>query len=351
MIPALWSKRKIYSTKYTPSNPIVLDLSKYGVTTDFVREIDVQVTGTLDTGSGGAGTATGKTNPEDLLVNATLTTNPVVATALPFNNVTGRTLLVDDAFWRGCFRKSPAIVDNTGNNTVSISWKLHLARQGVKKGIEYGLDMTRYTSAILSLRFGDQSTLYTGSSNTWDLSTLTVNVFVTSAFNVTPNQIHAHELFEQTYPITQSQSDFLINNLSPGWMYTDFYFMLERNNALVNDILTNIDIEGGGRVWVPQGDTNAELIQKTFTLDNFDGSVVSSDDPDKNTNTALITGIYGITMRNNSGMYSRQIDSLVAQIISKLAVTYTSGTQQLRLAGRRMVPGAVYKAPTASKSA
>jgi hypothetical protein len=348
MIPALWSKRKIYSTKYTPSNPIVLDLTKYGVTTDFVGEIDIELTGTLNTGSGGIGTATGKTNPEDLLLNCTLTTNPVVATCIPFNNVSGRTLLVDDAFWRGCFRKSPAIVDNSGNVTVNTTWKLHLKRQGVKKGIEYGLDMTRYTSAILNLRFGDQTTLYTGSSNTWDMSTLTVNVYVHSAFNVSPSQIHASELFEQTYPITQTQSDFLINNLSPGWMYTDWYFMLERNNALVNDVLTNIDIEGGGRIWVPQGDTNANIIQKTFTLDNFDGSVVSPDDPDKNTNTALITGIYGISMRNNSGMYSRQIDSLVAQIISKLAVTYVSGTQSLRLAGRRMVPGAVYKAPKAA---
>lgn len=344
MIPALWSRRKIFSAPYTPTNPIVLDLAKYGVTTDFVKEIEIEVTGTLDTGSAGAGTATGKTNPDDLLVNCTLTTNPVVATAQPFNNVSGRSLLVDDAFQNGCFRKSPQIIDNLGSTTVNATWVLHLVRDRVKKGIEYGLDMTRYTSAILTLRFGDQTVLYTGSTNVWALTGLTVNIYVNSAFNVNPNQIHAHEFFEQTYPILQTQSDFLINNLSPGWMYTDFYFMLERNNALVQDILLNIDLEGGGRIWTPQGDNNANILQKRTTLANFDGSVVSPDDPDRNTNTALISGIYGITMVNNSGMYSRQIDSLVAQIISKLSVVYTSGTETLRLAGRRMVPGAVFKA-------
>jgi hypothetical protein len=344
--PALYSKRKIFSTQFTPNNPIVINLQQQGVTTDFVDEIEVEVVGTLNSGAGAAGTATGKTNPEDILINATLQTNPVVATCLPINNATGRSLLVDDAFMFGNFRRGPAIQDGVGNETVSARWHLHFRRHGVRKGVEYGLDMTRYTGAILTLRFGDQTTLFTGSANTWDMTVLTVNVYVISAFNVQPDQIHSHELFEQTYPITQTQSDFLINNLSPGFLYTDFYYMLERNNLLVNDALLNIDIEGGGRTWLPQGDNNAEFLQKSVTLRNFDGSVVSPDDPSLNTNTNVITGIYGLSLKNQSGMYSRAVDSLTSQIISKLSVVFANtGPQLLRLAGRRVVPGAVYKKP------
>src|SRR5262249_20756867 len=133
--PALYSKRKIFSQKYTPTNPVVVNLQQQGVTEDFIDEIQVEVVGTLNSGSSGAGTATGKTNPEDLLVNATLQTNPVVATCLPINNVTGRSLLVDDSLFYGCFRKSPAILDNVGNETVSARWSLHFRRHGVRKGV------------------------------------------------------------------------------------------------------------------------------------------------------------------------------------------------------------------------
>lgn len=350
--PALYSKRKIFSSGYTPNNPIVINLQQQGVTTDFVDEIVVEVTGTLNSGAGAAGTATGKTNPEDLLVNATLQTNPIVASCLPINNVSGRSLLTDDAFMFGNFRRGPAIQDGVGNETVNAKWHLHFRRHGVRKGIEYGLDMTRYTGAILTLRFGDQTTLFTGSANTWDMTVLTVNVYVISGFNVQPKQIHAHEIFEQTYPITQTQSDFLINNLSPGFLYTDFYYQLERNNILVNDALLNIDIEGGGRTWLPQGDNNADFLQKSVTLRNFDGSVVSPDDPSLNTNTNVITGIYGLSLKNQSGMYSRSVDSLTSQIISKLSVVFANtGPQSLRLSGRRVVPGAVYKKAPEAKGA
>jgi len=113
---------------------------------------------------------------------------------------------------------------------------------------------------------------------------------------------------------------------------------------LTGGILTNLDIEGGGRIWTQLGDNNADFLQRTVMLDNFDGSVKMFDDPDRNTNDFLMTGIYPINMRNASGMFTRQIDALTAQIIIKCGVNFlAAGPQNLRLVGRRMIPGAVYK--------
>ena len=350
MNPALFRWKKVYSTPYVANSVIPVELTKY-LQADFIEKIMVQITGTINTGSATAGTATGRTNPEDLLINATLQTSPTVLATVPVNQVSGRGLFIDRALDDGCFRKSALITDAGGSQTVNCSWVITLKRKGLRQAIEYGLDSSRYTGLLLSLTFGDQTRLFTGSSNSWStgtssLSSLTVNIFVKSGFIVAPKMIHAHEIFEQNFPVLQTQSDFLINQLPSGFIYTDLCFLMEQNNLLTAALLNNIDIEGGGRVWLQSGEGNADEFQRTVALSLFDGTASTTDDPTKNTNSIAITGIYPISMKQWGGMYSRMIDALTAQIIAKMDVTYASGTQNIRLVGRRMIPGAVYQAAT-----
>jgi hypothetical protein len=372
-VNALWKFRKLYSTGYIPNAAIAVELTKYAQT-DYFDTILVQVSGSLTTGTGGAGTATGRSNPEDLLINATLQTSPTVAACLPFNQVSGRSLMVDAALNKKCFRRYAPIIDNVGGaQTVDVFYELNFKRKGIRKAIEYGFDISRYTSALLTLTFGDQTRLYSGSSNSWPLTNLTVTVLANSSFNVNPDQIHAVEMFEQNFPVLATQPDFLINQLPAGFIYTDLCFLTETNNALVNNVLSNIDIEGGGRVWMQLGDNNSDAFQRILSDNAFDGTVVHSDDPRTSVYTGTVsgnvfvaaasagsptlalpppltydTGIYAQTFR--SGMFTRNIDALTAQIIIKLGVTYPGSPTNIRLFGRRMVPGAVYHS-TKAKSA
>lgn len=355
-VNALWRWRKLYSTQYVIGTAIPVELTKY-IQTDFVGRLLVQVSGTMTTGAAGGGTPTGATNPEDLLQSCILQTSPTVASVVPFNQVSGRALLIDGAQNRRRFLKAAFLSDNDPNpQNVDIIYELNFKRTGLRKSVEYGFDIARYTGALLTLTFGDYTRLFTGSANQTAANTglqgLTVTIWSHSAFNVNPNQLHAVELFEQNFPILQTQSDFLINQLPSGFLYTDFAFLTEQNGALTPGILTNIDIEGGGRIWMQSGDNNADAFQRVMSLDNWDGTVQSADSPLLNTNDVTQNGMYLVNMRSNSGMFSRQIDALTTQIIIKLGVNFLgAGAQNLRLVGRRMVPGAVYKATPAAKSA
>jgi hypothetical protein len=349
--PAAWKFRKLYSTQYVTNSQIPVELTKYEQT-GFFSKILVRLTGTINTGTSGAGVATGKTNPEDLLVSCILQTSPTVASTIPFNQVSGRGLFIDSSLNNKCVRKAAAVVDNSGVVGIDVTYELNFKRRGLRKAIEYGFDISRYTSALLTLTFGDQTRLYSGSSNTWNFSGVTIEVWGHMAYNVQPAAIHAHELFEQNFPILATQSDFLINQLPSGFLYTDLCFLIEENNALTDSVLNNIDIEGGGRIWEQQGDNNADAIQKYLTNQCFDGSVRDASDGNFPANTFPNTGIYiAVSMPwTASGMYSRAIDAVAAQIIAKLNVTYNSVPTNVRLIGRRMLPAAVYSSSGSSAS-
>lgn len=330
-VPALWGFRKLTTIPFLVGGNQV-ELTKYAQV-DFLNRVVVRVVGSIDTKGGAAGAASGRDNPEGLLINAQVQTQPLYASAVPFNQVSGRGLRWDAAIDRGYLITPTAIVDGGGVVNVDWSYEFVCKRQGVRKSIQYGLDMTRYKSILLSLQMGDQSQLFTGSANVWSFANCNIEIWADSAFSVDPDGLHAWELFEQNYPILATQSDFPINQLPPGWLYTDLTFLMEDNNALSNAILNNIDVEGGGRVWTPAGDSNAKEIQRSLTTRDFDGSV----------GLANLVGVYSLSMKD--GMYSRQIDALKDPIVIKLNVTGPGGGHSFnaRLVGRRMVPYGVQR--------
>lgn len=339
MIRELWRYRKLTTRTYpiqgaqvsAGPTPVPIEITQYAQEDTFDRLI-IEVKGNVTVAGGGAaGTATGAPNPHGLMNKLILQTQPQYNGVVPFNNVSARTLLTDSALAHGYFINTTeaAIPDAAGVYAVDFFLELWFKRPNVRKGIQWAFFLQKYTSALLTMNFGGREQLFTGGTNTWDLSALQIFLWADSDLGVQSDEIHASELFEQTYPITAAQSDFPIDTLPPGYLYTDLYFQTEVAGALSNAVLNNIDVEGGGRIWLPQGDTNAGFVQHEVTIPEF------------NDQAQNVTGLYLLSLRD--GMYTRAIDALTAPITIKLNVNAPGGSQLVRLGCRRMIPGAVQK--------
>jgi hypothetical protein len=339
-IPPQFRYKRLYSFPYPISTdstvPVAtpIELTKYSQT-DYFSRLLVIVSGTVTmTGTtGDAGTATGFENPEALLVSALLQTTPQLNGVTPVNQVSARGLIYDSMFQRGyILRSSTPIVNTTAESGVAqsvyIVYEIYFKRKFFRKGAEYDHAIAKYSSDLLTLQFGGSNTLFAGNTNTFVFGGLTVSIFADSDLNCNVNRVHNTEFGERTYPITSSQTDFPIDTLPQGYLYTDMVFLTEINNVLSNAIISNIDIEGGGRVWLPQGDQNAAVLQ--YIVQNR--SEITSP-------SYASTGIYPVLLRD--GMFTKAMDSLSSPLSLKLDVTYTGGsTNLIRLLYRRMVPGA-----------
>lgn len=338
-IRELWNLTKITSRTYpigganvsAGPTPVPIEITQYRQEDVFDR-IVIEVVGNVIVAGAAPGTATGAPNPHGLLNKLTLNTQPQYHGVIPFNNVSARSLLTDAAFATGYFADPVApIPDVAGTYAVRFYYELFFKRPRVRKGIQWALYLQRYTSVLATLNFGGREQLFTGGTNTWDLSGLTINLLADSDLAVATEEIHASELFEQTYPIVAAQTDFPIDTLPPGYLYTDFAFQTEVAGALSNAVLNNINIEGGGRVWLKQGDQNAPFIQRMVSAREM------------NDQNQSLVGIYYLPLRD--GMFTRAIDALQAPITIKLDVNAPGASRLVRLACRRSVPGGVLARP------
>jgi hypothetical protein len=356
--PAQWQRRKLTTVPYAANQKLVIDLRKYETDGVFDRII-VKMTGTINTGTASPGTPTNTDNPEGLLQNAQMVVTPAAQGLVPINQVSGRTLLWDRALEDGFRVKSKAIVDGGGIETIDAEWHLIFQRRRVKNGIEHSFDIGRYTGATLNLTFGDQTYLFAGSSNTWSFASANIEIWGIVNYNVQPKYLHAVELFENIYPVLATQSSFLIDNLPNGCYYPDLHLLAEQvvgggsTGVLTNTIVNSIDLSSGSRSWLQNGDLNADFIQRTITQRQYDGnSVFNVDDPVAvslgATSAVTVVGQYCIERLGKlQGLLTKAPDALVSQLLIRINETFTSGSgpQQLRLFGRKLVPGGVYKAP------
>lgn len=353
MIRELWRYKKVFSFAYpisganTSAAPVQVpvELTKY-IQEDFVGRLLVRVSGNVIVAGTGPGTPTVNANPEGLLVSVNHATTPQLNALNPISNVSARGILVDNAFMRGYFVRGTAIPDTAGTQPVDHIYELYFKRPNVRKGVEWSHSIAKYSSSLLTMLFGSREQLFTGGTNTWDVSGLTVSIYADSDFAVDANRIHNHEFFERTYPILAAQTDFPIDTLPQGFLYTDLYFITEAaagastgewGNATggpTNGLLNNINLEGGGRVWLPQGEQNARVIRTAAA--EYRGLITAPDQPTTVGAGYNSTGIYPVTLRD--GMFTRAIDSLSSPITIKLDVNLLTGGI-VRLVGRRMVPG------------
>jgi len=343
----LWRYKKLYSFPYpigganVSASPVSIpvELTRYAQE-DFFNRIVVRVFGNIIVAGSGSGTATGRDNPEGLLIQANLQTSPQVTGVTPVNRLSARGLLYENMVTRGYLLKASTVPDAAA--TVPVDWHyiFNFSRPRTRKRIEYAFAIQKFTSALLTMTFGSREQLFSGGTNTWDVSGLSVEIYADSAFAVQADQVHSHELFEQNYPILASQSDFPIDTLPSGYLYSDLMFLGEDNNVLSNAILNNFDIEGGGRVWLASGDNNAAIVQEDWTQELLETG-------------QTLTGIYAPVSILRNGMFTQAIDALTAPVTIKLNVNGPGGghSYNVRLVGRRMVPGAVQKKPPASNAA
>lgn len=337
VIPALFAKKKYFTqTGSILGQKVTIDFKKAGMSNEYVSRVIIRLSGTINTGSGTPGTATGMDNPEGLLATCTLQTSPTFAQLLPVNGVSGRGAKWDRGVQRGRIISYTAIADGAGSVAVNWEYEFFMKRRGnfphgVKKAVEYGLDVSKYTNVLFTLTFADQTALFSGTATPWDATGLVLDMWAEVGYQTYPDGLHATEIYEQFFPVT-ANGDLLINQLPAGCMYDSITLLAEHNNALVNGVLGNIDIEGGGRNWYYAGDANADFIRDIASTDAFDGSET----------IANLAGVY-VAVNEQDGSFFRAIDARNSQILIKANIVgwTSSGTYGIRLITRKMVPFAV----------
>jgi hypothetical protein len=335
VIKEFWRGRRFYTAPYpllgarsTGTAPVPVDLLK-NIQEDTVDTLSVHILGNVLVAGAGPGTPTGMTNPAGLITLSTLSTAPQAAGLIPVNAVSARGMFVDYAMINHAFETFPPIPDVAGTYAVDFWLHYNFKRGDCKKGIEFAHPLKKWTTDLMTLVMGTRDQLYTGGTNTWDLSGLTIEFWADMDVNTQPDNIHAIEIFEQTFNILASNSNFQITTLPAGVFYDNLTFCTENNGALSDGIINNIDIEGAGRFWLPQGESNASFIRNVYTRQQMF-------DPNQ-----VLTGLYFIPLRD--GLWSRGIDATSQTITIKLNVTSLSATTLVRLVGRKIVPGGIKK--------
>jgi hypothetical protein len=340
MFKALWQGFKSYTQPYPVAGVrtngtanVVVDLVKQGLK-DTIDTISVHLYGTIVVAGSGPGAATGAENPQGLVTLATLAAAPVPAGLTPINAIGSRIATADEAIIQGAFDTLATIPDTAGSNAIDVWVHYRFKRPGIKKAIEYAHPMYPWSSDVLTLVMGTRDQLYTGGSNTWDMTGVTCEIFVDDDVDANPSEIHATEIFETDINITSSNASYLVNTLPQGCFYDSLYFIAEDNGALSDAILNNISIQGGGRYWTVAGDNNADFVRQRYTKPLF---------YDPNGGAHGLTGLYAFALRD--GLYTRGLDATSTPIVVYLNWNGPGSghTFTLRIGGRKLVPGGIKK--------
>ena len=341
--PSLWGFRKLVSKPYPvagaaathPQNQLVIDLKDY-LQTATISRLLIRVRGTVATVFGTVtGAATGRDNPEALMVNVTARATPAVG-AVSKNALTARGSLQQGIFDRGFSIHSTAIPDPTAGSpviNVDFSIPLQFKMPGAINPIEWGLPLSLFTSYQLTMTFGGRDQLFSGGTGTtWDPTGLNVEIWADYDDGVAGN-FHLFEEFEQTVNITQTQPDLQVI-LEPGFYYTHLLFIAQTALAKDNTLINGITVQSAGRVWTPQGDKNAPIIQRWNQETHVNNAAES------------LTGTYFIPCLRD-GMYTRSIDATASRLEIKLDVTFGAGPSFVIIRGRRIRAKALQVQPAA----
>lgn len=344
MLDAKWGFRKLTSVGYpqlganasvSPA-PVNIELKNFEQT-GVLSRLFIRIVGNIVIAGAGAGAATGRDNPEALLTLFNLKTTPDLGVNV-VNNMSARGIIRQQLFERGYIIKAPVVPDLATTIAVDFSYDINFRNPLAVKPVEFSLPLAFFSSCQLQMQFGGREQLFSGGTNTWDLSGLQVQVWADLEQGIA-GTFHMSSFDERSFnPITASQTDFQMLNIPVGYLYTSMLLRTERANALVNDILNSWTIQGGGRVWTPQGDINALEIQRW----NRDTNI-----SDPNVNQA---GLYFMNALRD-GMITNSIDSLDSQLDLKADVTSGAGSQFLILVSKRSIPNALSLQPVVAAGA
>src|SRR5260370_1681105 len=214
-------------------------------------------------------------------------------------------------FDKGFSVRAAAIGDAVGTTGVDFTVPFTLKMPGSINPIEWALPMAAFESSILQITVSGRNALFTGGTNTWDMTGLSIQVFVDLDDGVA-GDFHVVENLVKTYPILATQTDFPLPGLDAGYIYTHFLFKEEASNVKVNNILNSLTIQSAGRIWLPQGDSNKLTMQRW----NRETHV--------NSQAENMTGLTFVPAFRD-GMYNRGIDSLHSKLYIKYDVTAHTG--------------------------
>jgi hypothetical protein len=338
-IKELWRGRRFYTSPYpllgarsAGTALVPVDLLKQ-IQEDTIDTLSIHLIGNVVVAGtlAGAGAPNGNYNPQSLVTLTTLTTAPQASGLIPLNAISPRIAVLDQAVLNGSFASFAQIPDTPGTFPLDAWVHFGFKRPLARKGIEFAHPLRKWKTDVLNVVFGTRDQLFTGGTNTWDLTAVTVEFFADMDVAAAPDNIHAVELFELDFNIVATNSSFIINQLPAGTYYDNLYIVTEDPafGGLTDAMLVNIDVEGAGRFWLPQGENNAAWVRNEFTKPAFWDQ------------TQDLTGIYILPLRD--GMWSRALDAVAQPIVLRLNVNSLSTTSLVRLGGRKIVPGGIKK--------
>lgn len=344
-VAPMFGLRKIFSKSYpvtqvagshTPQK-IREDIKKY-LSSGVLSYAEIRVFGPIVKAGAGPGTATGKENPEGLITDIVVRTSPGRGMTTK-NNLSPRGQISHDIFTRGYAVRAADITDAAGTVQVDFSIPLRFKKRGAAVPIEHALPMDLFDSVMVEITCSGRQELFSGGSNTYDLSGLVVELWADVDFNVAhdvPKVFHLSEEFEQAFPVTQSTNDFEIV-LPEGYVYKDFLLMAQRDGALVDDIITNISVDSGGRSWLAHGEANATGVS------GIPGGIIRKRNRDDYVTdpAEALTGLYYFDAMRDGG-YRRAVDAGAQKVRIRMSVQLGGGTvREIILRCNRMVPMAL----------
>ena len=335
-MPQLWGFKKLTSESYpvknvaavhTPQN-LYIDLKRF-LPDGVLAQGFVRVRGSIIKAGAGPGTATGRENPEGIIRALNLRHTPSLG-VIGKNSLTPRGTIIQGIFDRGYAIREADVTDAAATVSIDFFLPFIFKMPGATNPIEWGFPISLFTTAQLVVECGGRDQLFSGGSNTWDLSGLQVEVWADTDYGV-GGGFHVVEEFEQTVTVDATRKDLPLR-LDKGFLYSHLLAFTERDNVLVDDVMNNIYVESGGRTWTVQGD------------DNANGPVAGSSpiqrwNRETHVNNAAesLTGVYFIPALRD-GMFKRTIDAGDKELVLKFDVTKTSGVEVITVRGRRMIP-------------
>jgi hypothetical protein len=315
-----------------PQNQVTIDLKDF-LQHETISRLMVRVRGSINGVLGAAGVATGRDNPEALVTLITARHTPALG-VVSKNALTARGCIQQGIFDRGFSIHSTALTDNTGGlQNVDFSLPLNFKMPGSVNPIEWGLPMALFSSYQLTITVGGRDQLFTGGAATFDPSGLNVEIWADYDDGVA-GAFHLVEEFEITQPVTVTQPDLQVI-LERGFIYTHLLFVAQTANAKDNTLINGITVQSAGRVWTPQGDKNAAIIQRWNQETHVNNAAEN------------LAGTYFVPCLRD-GMVSRGIDAGANRVEIKLDVTFAAGPSNIIVRGRRVQAKALQVQPSAA---
>src|SRR5260370_25571842 len=308
MTPELWGYKKLASFPWpvrgaavaNGTQTIRFDLKDY-LQKELISALFLRVVGAVVIAGAGAGVATGQDNPESLIVDITARHSPTLG-LVSKNAMTPRGIIQMGIFDRGYSIHGTTIPDAAATVNVDYQLPILFKQPGSVNPVEWGLPMSLFTCYEVQVRCPGREALFTGGTNTWDQTTLALEVWADYDYGVA-GTFNAVEEFERTIDILSTKPD-LQDFLEKGFYYTHLCYIAERDSVKDDTLINSLTIQSAGRIWTPQGDKNYPLIQRS-NRERFVNSAAES-----------LAGTIFIGALQD-GLYSRSIEALTDRFSQK----------------------------------